>query len=271
MLKKITTHPCLQHANELKAICNPLQKIGIHYFSHVYIDEEKCFSALSNHPEFSAHYLKNNYYNGDIHLAESKKLGDYIIWDTIELSANSRKINQETQEFGIKHLFTLIKTDKTKGKHYYHFATDSSKPSINQFYINNIDLLNLFIRYFKANVKKNPFLSCAYDIKFAIDTQAKFTLHPNTDNFNLLIDKESFVEALTHDKKDKFIVKLTSQQSKCVKLLLDGYSAKQIADHMHLSKRTVENYLSKIRSRLGCHSSREIMTRYFSYGTQMAS
>ncbi len=270
MLTKITNHPCLQYANELKTICHPLQKIGIHYFSHVYIDEEKRFSALSNHPEFSAHYLTNRYYNGDIHLAESKELSNYIMWDTIELSAHSRKINHETQQFGIKHLFTVIEKDKAQGMHYYHFATNTSQSSINQFYINNIDLLNLFIRYFKANVEKNYSLSFAYQIKFNIDTKAKFTLLSDINTFNTPTDKDNFLKELNLNKFNNFMIRLTPQQSKCVKLLLDGYSVKQIACHMKLSKRTIENYLARVRSRLGCRSSREMMTRYFSQDIKMA-
>lgn len=57
---------------------------------------------------------------------------------------------------------------------------------------------------------------------------------------------------------------LAQQQSKCLMLLIAGYSSKQIANKLGLSSRTVDYYLQHIRKILGCASSKEMITTYYS-------
>jgi DNA-binding CsgD family transcriptional regulator len=57
-------------------------------------------------------------------------------------------------------------------------------------------------------------------------------------------------------------VYLSSQQGKCLLLLVKGKSAKEIGLEMKLSHRTVEHYLEKIRRQLGCSSTRELIASY---------
>jgi DNA-binding CsgD family transcriptional regulator len=57
-------------------------------------------------------------------------------------------------------------------------------------------------------------------------------------------------------------VYLSSQQSRCIMLLVKGKSAKEIALEMKLSRRTVEHYIERIRNQLGCSSTKEIIASY---------
>lgn len=67
--------------------------------------------------------------------------------------------------------------------------------------------------------------------------------------------------SVTH-KTLKQLVYLTLQQGKCLKLLMQGKSAKSIALEMKLSYRTVEHYLEKLRQILGCKSNKELIVSY---------
>lgn len=58
-------------------------------------------------------------------------------------------------------------------------------------------------------------------------------------------------------------VHLSSQQSRCLRLLIQGKSAKEISIEMKLSHRTIEHYLEKIKKILGCATSKELITSYF--------
>lgn len=54
---------------------------------------------------------------------------------------------------------------------------------------------------------------------------------------------------------------LTIQQKKCLDLLLQGYSLKQIAAEMNLTYKTVEHYLAKIRAKFQCKTTRELILK----------
>jgi shikimate kinase len=49
----------------------------------------------------------------------------------------------------------------------------------------------------------------------------------------------------------------------CLKLLVQGKTAKEIAQDMHISYRTVEDYIAKTIELLGCTSSKELIALYY--------
>jgi DNA-binding NarL/FixJ family response regulator len=58
-------------------------------------------------------------------------------------------------------------------------------------------------------------------------------------------------------------VYLSKQQKKCFLLLFKGLTAKQIADKMHLSFRTIQHYCERIRDLLGCENNKELIIKYY--------
>jgi Response regulator containing a CheY-like receiver domain and an HTH DNA-binding domain len=58
-------------------------------------------------------------------------------------------------------------------------------------------------------------------------------------------------------------VHLSGKQAGCLKLLAEGKTSKEIADIMHLSYRTVEDYIAKTIELLGCASSKELIALYY--------
>ena len=61
---------------------------------------------------------------------------------------------------------------------------------------------------------------------------------------------------------DNQLVKLTRQQSYCFLLLIRGYTAKQIAQTMKLSYRTIQHYTAAVYERLGFQNSRTLISHY---------
>lgn len=83
-------------------------------------------------------------------------------------------------------------------------------------------------------------------------------------------DKEHMVENVILDKEDLILfhkelhipIQLTEQQAKCLKLLAQGKTSKEIAHKMAISYRTVEDYIAKTMELLGCCSSKELIALY---------
>ncbi len=58
---------------------------------------------------------------------------------------------------------------------------------------------------------------------------------------------------------------LTGRQKECLYLLLQGFSAKMIAQKLGLSSRTIETHIEGIKNRLGCFRKSEIIEYGFKY------
>lgn len=249
-MKSIQNHPSLLYAQDISTLCQPLLKLNISYFAHVHIDLAGHFSGVSNNAAFGEHYLKNKYYNADIHMASENKFGHYVIWDAIERSGQSLKMHSEAAEFGVRHTFTIIEKDHT-GKHFYHFANNSPSPTINQVYLTNIDLLKLFIAYFKDNIKQSKLLAKAYDIKFKLDTTAKGYIIKTDDKIR--VPEIEFIRELklgTHFSNHA----LSKRQLDCLYYLIRGMTVKEISNYLNLSPKTVEHYLDAAKIKLNCFS-----------------
>ena len=80
------------------------------------------------------------------------------------------------------------------------------------------------------------------------------------DNKKLLPTKK---ELILFHKTLHTPVQLTLQQGKCLKLLAQGKTAKEIARDIHLSNRTVEGNIKKMCELLGCTSSKELIALYY--------
>ena len=265
----IRKHPAILLSEDIKTICRPLLKLNISYFAHIKITKDGKFSGISNNPGFSEHYLKNRYYNADIHLAKKQMIEKYIIWDLIERTGLSKKMHTEASQFGVQHTFTIVSRNP-KHDDYYHFASHVSTPAFNQVYIENIDLLHSFVAFFTDKINSSVTLSEAYNLQFSIDKSAPgYTFIPNEYLLNNQTNRNGFIQELntfnhSHAINTHPISRLPPQQYRCVELLAQGFSAKQIASLLNLSNRTIENYLAHVKKILQCQNSKALVAMYCS-------
>ena len=263
----IMKHPAIILSEDIKRICRPLARLNISYFAHVRVTHDGKFSGISNNPGFSEHYLKNKYYNADIHLAKKTILDNNIIWDLMERTGLSKKMHTEASLFGVRHTFTIV-SRHNQVDNFYHFASDVSTTAFNQVYVENIDLLKKFITFFNDTIHACPTLSKAYNFQFSIDEAASgYTFKLDKYFLKNSLNRQAFMQELnqlspTHAGKINNISLLPPQQYRCVTLLAEGYSAKQIASVLNLSHRTVENYLANVKKGLQCKNSKELIALF---------
>lgn len=268
----ILKHPALIYNYDVETICRPLAKLGITYFAHVNVTKQGELTGISNNARFAEHYLRNKYYNADIHLSKRSNLGNFIVWDTIERIGQSEKMHREAAQFGVMHTFTII-DKKHFSNDFYHFASNVSNKSINHVYIENFDLLQIFIKYFNDTIHscRSSSLAEAYNIKFKIDTEAPgYTIREDSHFLSYQNKRTEFLKDLKKIKDNKLskneaILSLSPQQYSCLKLLSQGNSAKSIAGILNLSPRTVENYIYNLRKMLKCSNSKELIAAYYSF------
>lgn len=273
MSSKIIRHPVLIHASDIRDICQPLQKLNISYFAHVNIDRDGKFSAVSNNPEFHKHYLEQEYYHADIHLSGLSASTRFVLWIGLQCSGSSAQMNLDAEAFNVFHTFTIVDKDAV-GENFYHFSTHIRDPAFNQTYLTNLDLLQMFIRHFNDKIGQSPQLSASYRIKFALEeNKADYAVNSGAA---LPEQRLAFLNEIAQPtagaKKSRIIlihkeskkpVTISRQQMKCLDLLMEGHTGKEVAAKLHLSLRTVNHYLEHLRDKLGCKTSKELIAVYY--------
>ncbi len=259
MTYNIKKHPTLTQAKDMSDICQPLNHLGINYFSHVRVDNDGRFATINSNPDFFEFYFNNKFYNADIHTADTNQLGKLVIWDECELNGDSEKLYVEAEAFGLMHTCTIIEPNET-GQDFYHFSSKVVSKAINQTFISNTDLLKTFIQYFKANVKQSKRLSETYDLWYKIDpVQSGYRLtHVETARKNF--ERELAAKHFIVQSDD---IQISPQKLKCLVLLAEGHSIKSISTCLSLSPKTVEHYLEAIRKKLSCKNSKELIVAYY--------
>jgi DNA-binding CsgD family transcriptional regulator len=61
-------------------------------------------------------------------------------------------------------------------------------------------------------------------------------------------------------------IKFTKRQVECFFYIIRGYSATEIANILHVSKRTIENHIQAIKVKLGCNKKSELIDNIISLG-----
>jgi DNA-binding CsgD family transcriptional regulator len=248
MNSKIITHPSLVFANDLERICEPLQKIGIAYFSHVRINEQNLFSALGLQPEFVKLYLSKKYYNFDLHMAKLNLSEHYVLWDTIERTHESKELYSDFQDFGLGHSFSIV-INRHGYKDCYHFSTQLGQTEMNQRYLNHLDLLKHFINYFTDKVKVHKELASAYNVTFKIDTTKGDYFTQN----KLIINNNDFREnTITERIYLEPNLYITKREWECLYWLSQGKTLQQTANLLFVTERTIKAHINHIKEKFSC-------------------
>lgn len=254
--KKIIEHPCVILNDSLKQICEPLKLLGIDYFSQVRIYNKNNgggFSSITSNIDYHIHYLDNHYYNCDIHMAANNDLGDMIVWDFIKRGGDSDKMVREAQEFGISHLFTLVKKNQ-EFCDYFHFASSHSDETINQVYISHQDYLEKFILYFSDKVKRTKEFSSAWDIQFELN-ENKAIFEIPAFNEKEIIEKihDLSCNTIYVSHKNHYFV-MTAKEYSILHWLSFGKTAEEIAIISGISASGVRKHIENIKAKSHCYS-----------------
>src|SRR3990167_8690247 len=143
-------------------------------------------------------------------------------------------------------------------------ANNQTSRTINQTYLNNIDLLKVFISEFNKTVKQSPLLSKAYHFKFLPDDNAAGYTTQQDELFDHMTQRSQFYKTLKKENQDNHSIQsiiLPQQQMRCLSLLNKGMTSKEIAKQLNISPRTVEQHLSIARESMGCRNSKELIVR----------
>lgn len=139
------------------------------------------------------------------------------------------------------------------------FATSSPDPKYLDFYLNNRDLLDKFVEYFKERAGK--FIELATTSLVQSGHNAAIIDQNTIENED---SRNKFLSAIAPKQyylsnREGSPISIPLAEMKCLLLLARGRSAKEIAQILGLSPRTVETNLMRSKTRLSCHSKKELL------------
>jgi DNA-binding CsgD family transcriptional regulator len=119
--------------------------------------------------------------------------------------------------------------------------------------------------------KKSPLIDQSGSVLGVICFLTEITNNILTNNFFKLINNSSrrnMSYVLTDDRYSLSVgyEKLTRRELECVYLLLQGKTARSIAEILYLSPRTIENHLLKIREKFYCDTKADLIEKFYDMG-----
>jgi DNA-binding CsgD family transcriptional regulator len=251
--------------DKLLGITEPiLSSVNITSFRYFKILENGTYLNLSTHQEWLKKRLlipdNGITFHNALRRAQVHK-PYYYLWGT----SLSDAISQLFYEFNIWNGFSIYKRFK-EGVEVWSFGADRESTQMAQFYINNLDLLEEFTRYFSTK---------ALDIIDASDSEklAKFSqainISPFSESFeeNKLISLHKFLKSEFQNKiicplSETGFVYLSRREEQCMECFSQGKTIKEVAKLLKLSPRTIESYLENIKKKMGCHFKSDAISLY---------
>lgn len=244
-----SNHVFYSASSDVAEIAKPLNQLGINYFTYMrsYHDGSRLY--LYHDPKILTAYLEEEYYLiGNTECKPERYKEQVALWSTVP---NQKVISECARSRGVDHGMFMFQPQDDYCE-VFSFATQSGNEHIVNTYLSKMDVLTTFKQYFRE--KAAPIIDQAVKQKIILPFNNKididsYLVNPDTINNKLML-LASPVKSL-----------LTNRQLQCCLLLMQGKTAKEIANTIGLSARTVEDYLSQIRTKLGCRNKTELIIK----------
>jgi len=249
-MSQLTSHILFAKYKKVQALCKPLAKLGIVGFIYIRRYNDGRFIDLSNQIEWTDFFL-NKYlheeYSAGVVEDHMLSEGGVSFWCT----EPDNLIWQEGAEvFGFGNGISIY----SHKEHYceiFCFYGKKEDHFLNKFFMQSFPLLEKFAHYFRENIQ--PDILESYEKQDFLYTPSKY-LHSKT-NVLLKEEEKAFLHEISmKDKKDV----LSVREQECVMLGASGKTAKETAQVLQISPRTVEVHIAHAKEKLGCKNFKEL-------------
>ncbi len=221
-------------------LLHPLKKYGINYFAYqkTYADGSRI--CLTNRvDDLKAYLTERHYLVGNCEAIPHLYKKQAVLWSTLP----QQHLYQFSREhFNIDHGITFIQPSKNTCE-FYAFASARNRGNIVNFYLNNLDVLANFNDAFK--------------------TQANSLLKECSNNTIIFPYHGRTIPAfrLENSAQNNDLCGLTQRQADCLFYLTKGLTAKEIAQVIKLSPRTVEDHIERVKVKFHCLSRGDLINK----------
>lgn len=261
-IRRQEDHPFMASSALVTEICVPLfKKFDIRCFSHFRLNKKRQYTGVISDSDWANIYLQYELQNDDmISFNPEQCQQQCIVWSEEQLhpSINKVKILADAHNLGQGITLTFCNGDVYD---FYGFAAETDNMAINAKLTANSALLVRFILYYLSQIKKNKRLQGNYaswcelknvkpDNESYITSSCENLKGVNKEFWH----KRYYFNVAGHD------IHFTDTQMTCLALLFERKTAKQIAQYLGLSFRTIQEHITAMRNKVGAQSSNDLYT-----------
>lgn len=252
-------HILYTSAAEIERICAPLiEYFQLGYFSFLRIYNDGTRAHLSMNPDVQEFFYKKfMIYANDYQVfnATHTYTRGYFRWD----EQIDDKVHYDFQSyFWIGKGITLIDKQDDYVELFCFAGGCMNDPATRRF-VNNLDLLDQFVNYFKQRAadlilqaEEQRILTPLIDHDWS--PTLKRQLHSKIAN----PERQEFISAISPEKEK---INITFRERECIECLLQGLSSKEIGRKLEISPRTVERHLENIKLKFNCSKVTQILKK----------
>jgi DNA-binding CsgD family transcriptional regulator len=236
MTKISNTHKAIiRQSADIGAIMQPvLQKHGMTYFNYFKHYTNGKVIACFTHHDLAEHFFRNDHLKQALAAPKEylAKPVNYYIW---LLKDWGDVLLDSAVYFNVFNGITIAKVNADSVEYFGFGSTLDNTAIINNFYLNNLDLLETYCDYFKTGAAR---------------------LINRCESNNIILDTSNF-----NYSEGAFNTQLSERQIDCGMLLLKGISYKDIGKKLNLSVRTVETHVESMKIKLSCNNKTELVVK----------
>lgn len=222
----------LTSCQDVDAICQPLKQTSSPDFCYMHIDTNGHFFELSNDAESQAFlFTHTNYLINTSHINAYCYQQQNSGFTLTDLLVQDEFLKNYRERFQFYHGLNYFRKSRNQLE-IFQFTTPNKEPGILNYYMNHLDVYESFADHFID--KARPLI--AEGKKHAFQSQHKPPFNRQTKN------------RLEFTQREMQILRYNAQFK----------TAKQIAKTLHLSVRTVENYLYRLKAKCGTNTKNEL-------------
>lgn len=242
-----------QYFNKLDQVCQPIYDLfQIKYFSYQQVDLNGRYQLLGTHPDFLDYYLDKAWYKEDPFLISPHLYSPGL--HLFNLTEHVEMLDEPTQlilrDMEIKYGFSqnilfVLKQEKFYEIFFFSLAK-RNKEGIKSLY-KNYKLIEKFFDYFRKSMQHE--LCEIIDMNLNIATIRNTSFNKSNYTSYDSLNERNFLSEISSDEFEliKMINTLTHREAECLYWLIHGKTAKETAEILNISIRTVEIYREKCR------------------------
>src|SRR3989339_822520 len=229
----------------MKQICKGLEEsYNITHFSYEKLYNNRRVTFLTTHPDFTEIFIQNKFYEFAFTGDPQEYITGYYLYDTLP----KNELMEACHDFNFARGIILVKQHESYCEFFY-FAAPNHINTMNNFFINNLHLLEQFTFFFKEKAK--TLIQEAERCQLLCPSNLKENLLSNT-NIQKSVIKQPCYFKITTNAYDPYLI--TPQEKNCLLYLKQGYTAKEIGKKIGISHRTIEKHVDHLKSKLHCRS-----------------
>lgn len=238
---------------KVEKIIQPMHKIGLRHFAYNEFYVDGTYKILCTNIGWMEYYFDN------ISILENNLLFNNMVFDSYNRARiiwkldQKNKITKEMEKYNIYDGYSVyIRMSDIRKIISFHFGTIGQSSDIYKYYLNHDEKFGKFFNYFFAEMSSNALsaLTSFYsdDIKILVQKY----LNIKYDAFDLSVKRYEI-------DYNGIRQKISQKEYSCLALLSQGKTAKDIAEHLEISHRTVETHLLNIKYKYNLNTKTQLI------------